>query len=62
MKVIKYNLCTRVNHGTEEEPQIEEALYPVIMGWSEANEAIAQKEAHNGEYEIVEGVDIAELR
>lgn len=52
MKVIKYNLCTRVNHGTEEEPQIEEILSAVTMGWSEANEAIAAKEAHNGEYTI----------
>lgn len=62
MNVIKYNLCTPVNHGTEEEPKIEEVLSAVTMPWSEANEAIAQKEAHNGEYEIVEGVDIAELR
>lgn len=51
-KIIKYNLCTRVNHGTEEEPQIEEILSAVTMGWSEANEAIAAKEAHNGEYTV----------
>lgn len=51
-KIIKYNLCTRVNHGTEEEPQIEEVLSAVTMGWSEANEAIAAKEAHNGEYAV----------
>lgn len=52
MKKLKYNLCARVNHGTEEEPQIEEALLSVTMGWSEANEQIAKREAHNGEYTI----------
>ena len=52
MKILKYNLCTIVNHGTEEEPQIEEILSQVIMGWSEANEEIAKREAHNGEYTI----------
>lgn len=51
-KIIKYNLCTKVNHGTEENPQFEEILYPVIMGWNEANEEIAKKEAYNGEYTI----------
>lgn len=54
MKVIKYNLCTKVNRGTEEEPKIEEILYPVTMGWNEANEEIAKREAHNGEYEIID--------
>jgi hypothetical protein len=52
MKILKYNLCTRVNHGTEENPQIEEILYPVEMGWNEINEEIAKKEAYNGEYTI----------
>ena len=51
-KVIKYNLCTKVNHGTEEEPQIEEILYPVEMGWNEINEETAKREAYNGEYTI----------
>lgn len=51
-KVIKYNLCTRVNHGTEEEPQIEEILYNVTMPLNEVNEEIAKKEAYNGEYTI----------
>ena len=54
MKIIKYNFCTKVNHGTEEEPQIEEILSPVTMGWDEANEEIAKKEAYNGEYTIVD--------
>ena len=52
MKIIKYNLCTRVNRGTEKEPNWEEILTPVTMGWNETNEAVAQKEAHNGEYTI----------
>lgn len=52
MKVLKYNLCTIINHGTEEEPKIEEILSPVTMGWNEANEEIAKKEAYNGEYTI----------
>lgn len=52
MKVLKYNLCTKVNYGTEEKPQIEEILSPVTMGWNEANEEIAKKEAYNGVYTI----------
>ncbi len=52
MKILKYNLCTKVNHGTEEDPEIVEILSPVTMGWNEANEEIAKKEAHNGEYTI----------
>ena len=51
-KVIKYNLCTKVNHGTEEEPKIEEILSPVEMGWNEVNEEIAKREAYNSEYAI----------
>ena len=52
MKVIKYKLCTKVNHGTEEEPVWEEILNSVEMGWNEANEEIAKAEAYNGEYTI----------
>lgn len=52
MKHIKYNLCSRVNHGTAKEPKIEEILTPVTMGWSEANEEIAKRESYNGEYTI----------
>lgn len=48
MKVLKYSLCTKVNHGTEEEPKFEEILTPVTMGWNEANEEIAKKEAYDG--------------
>lgn len=52
MKIIKYNLCTKVNHGTEEAPNFEEILSPVTMTWSEANEEIAKREAYKGEYTI----------
>ena len=57
MKVIKYHLCTRINHGTEEEPVIEEVLSAVKMGYNEANEEIAKREAHKGEYTIEEVED-----
>ena len=52
MKVIKYQLCTEVNRGTEEQPKIEQVFSGVSLGWSEANEKIAQAEAYNGEYTI----------
>ena len=52
MKVIKYNIRTKVNHGTEEESLIEETFCPVIMGWNEINEEIAKREAYKGEYTI----------
>ena len=58
MKVIKYQLCTPVNHGTEKEPIIEEVLSAVTMGWNEANEEIAKKEAYRGEYTIEEGEEV----
>lgn len=46
MKVLKYNLCSLVEE--------KEILTAVEMGWSEANEEIAKKEAHNGQYTIEE--------
>lgn len=52
MKVIKYQLCTEVNHGTEDEPKIEQVFSAVTLGWSATNEAIAKAEAYNGEYTI----------
>lgn len=53
-KAIKYNLCTKVNHGTEETPQWGDVLSQVVMGWTDINEEIAQREAYNGEYTIEE--------
>lgn len=52
MKIIKYQLCTEVNRGTEQEPEIEQIFTAVSLGWSEANEAIAAAEAYNGKYTI----------
>lgn len=52
MKWLKYQLCTEVNHGTEEQPNIRESFSSVSLSWSEANEVIAQKEAYHGEYTI----------
>lgn len=52
MKVIKYQLCTEVNRGTEEQPNIEQVFSAVTLGWSEVNEKIAKAEAYNGEYTI----------
>lgn len=54
MKIIKYQLCTKVNRGTEDKPQIEQIFSSVTLGWSEANEKIAKAEAYNGEYEIID--------
>lgn len=52
MKIIKYQLCTEINRGTEEQPNIERVFSGVSLGWSEANEKIAKAEAYNGEYTI----------
>lgn len=52
MKAIKYQLCTEVNHGTEDEPKIEQIFSSVTLGWSAENEAVAKVEAYNGDYTI----------
>ena len=52
MKVLKYRLMTEVNHGTEEQPDIQQICSNVTLGWNEANEEIAKREAYNGEYTI----------
>ena len=52
-KVIKYKfLSAEINHGTEENPDIEQIFLEKSMGWNEANEEIAKQEAYNGEYTI----------
>lgn len=53
-KWIKYNICAHVNHGTDEKPEMVDALFPVTMGWNEENEELARREAHNGKYAIVD--------
>lgn len=57
MKIIRYQLCTEINHGTEDEPDIEQVFSAVTLGWSEANEKIAKAEAYNGEYTIEDDGD-----
>lgn len=52
MKVLKYRLMTEVNHGTEEQPDIQQIFSDVSLGWNEANEEIAKRESYNGEYTI----------
>lgn len=52
MKIIRYQLCTEINHGTEDEPDIEQVFSAVTLGWSEGNEKIAKAEAYNGDYTI----------
>ena len=57
MKVLKYRLMTEVNHGTDEQPDIQQIFSDVSMGWNEANEDLAKREAYNGEYTIEEVPD-----
>ena len=57
MKWIKYRLCTEANCGTEEQPDIQQTFSDVSLGWSEANEETAKREAYNGEYTIEEEPD-----
>lgn len=53
MKRIKYKFVyAEVNHGTEENPDIEQAYVIKNIPYTEANEEIAKAEAHNGEYTI----------
>ena len=52
MKFLKYRLMTEVNHGTKKQPDIQQIFSEVTLGWSEANEEIAKREAYNGEYTI----------
>ena len=58
MKVLKYRLMTEVNHGTEEQPDIQQTFSDVSLGWSEANEEIAKAEAYNGEVTVEDIQDI----
>lgn len=59
MKIIKYQMMTEVNHGTEEAPNIVQTFNACKIQCSddvfESNYAIAEKEAYNGEI-IVEDI------
>lgn len=56
MKIIKYQIMTKVNYGTEDAPQITEIFASKMIECSEdtfdSNLAIAQREAYNGEYTV----------
>lgn len=56
MKIIKYQLMTKVNHGTEEEPNIVQTFQPCEIRCSEsnleANLELVKREAYNGEYTV----------
>lgn len=55
MKILKYNLIRRINAGTFETPQWELAKgAEVTMPYTDANLAIAQKEAWLGEVTVAE--------
>ena len=56
MKRITYQLISEVNHGTEEQPNIKQIFNTAVIecaeNFFEANLAIAQKEAYNGEFNV----------
>lgn len=52
MKYLKYRHCTKVNRGTPTDPVYEDILGVKILGYSEANEEIAKREAWGGEYTV----------
>ncbi len=53
MKIIKYKfLSAEVNHGTEENPVMEQIFLEKSIPWNEANEEITKREAYNGAYTI----------
>ena len=52
MKIIKYQIVTEENHGTEEAPQIEKVVAEMMISWSISSEELAKQEAYNGEYTI----------
>lgn len=56
-KIIKYNLYSRVNHGTEDEPNWVEYLTLCEISCAtqeqyDSNLPVVLKEAHNGEYTV----------
>ena len=53
MKIIRYKfLSCEVNHGTDENNEIEQIFLDKTLPWNEANEKIAMKEAYKGEYTV----------
>ena len=62
MKLLKYQLCTEVNHGTEEQPDIVQTFNAVELRCQddklEANISIAKSEAYNGEVTVEDIQDV----
>ena len=58
MKIIKYDYCKKVDIGTEDAPVFIERTSAVQLPYSDANIALAKKEAKNGEYTIEEVSDV----
>lgn len=58
MKIIKYQLIAETNHGTEEDPNIVQTFHDKAIECHDdvfdANYAIAEKEAYNGEIIVEE--------
>lgn len=54
MKKSNTIFAPRVNHGTEESPEIKEILTPVEMPYNETNAQIAKREAYEGKYSVDE--------
>ena len=61
MKIIKYQIVTEVNIGTEENPDIMQTFNDKKSMWSEENEEIAKAEAYNGEVTVEEVQDDSPL-
>ena len=54
MRWIKYQIMSEVNYGNEELPDIRPISSEVHVSYSEPNLKIILREAHNGEYEIID--------
>lgn len=52
MRKIEYLINIPTNKGTEENPVLEDCLFPKSLPYSPEAEEIAKAEAHNGEYTI----------
>ena len=52
MKLIKYQIATEVNYGTNEEPKIELLLQQKSIEYSAENEVVAKNEAYKGQITI----------
>ena len=52
MKIIRYQLLTEVNLGTEDTPNIHQTLSAVEMPYTEANYQLALSEAYQGQVTV----------